>query len=542
MDPLHCFTGFDLAHLIDLQGRLRGDHPFLVWSPFEGEERSWSYRQFADAVAQLAGGLARRGIRPRDRVIIHLENCPESLLSWFACARLGATAVLTNARAAGDELAYFAAHSNAVAAITQPRLLPTVTEHCRGLRWVAVTETDGGVPSAPRHAPDREVSFAALMAGADPAPLRPADAMLPVGVQYTSGTTSRPKGVLYTHANGLWAGKIGAGHAGLRPDDRFLIHLPLYHVIALSYSLLATLWAGGTAILLPRFSASRFWDHAVRHRCTWTSMVPFCVAALAEHDVPASHSFRAWGNSVWARRIEERYGVGVMGYWGMTEMVTHPIVGEVGKPGRDRAIGRPAAEYCIAVQNDDGTPTQSGETGHLLVGGMRGLSIFAEYLDNPVATAESFDEYGFFRTGDLVVPHEDGFIEFGERVKDVMKVGGENVGAAEVERVIMAVTGVREAAVVGRSHPMLGEVPVAFVVARHPADPVDAVMTACQAALAPFKVPRAVVLVESLPRGTIEKISKVALRQQANAMDEAVFSQAAAPGRGHRPGPALPGA
>ena len=103
VDDLTCFTGFDLAHLVDLQARLRGAHPFLIWSPFEGEERRWSYAEFADAVARVAGGMARRGVRPRDRVIIHLDNCPESLIAWFACARLGATAVLTNAAAGTSE-------------------------------------------------------------------------------------------------------------------------------------------------------------------------------------------------------------------------------------------------------------------------------------------------------------------------------------------------------------------------------------------------------------------------------------------------------
>lgn len=534
MELLHCFSGFDLPHLVEMQAQARGSHPFLVWSPFEGDGRSWSYAEFAEVVARVAGGMARRGVGYRDRVLIHLDNCPESLIAWFACARLGATAVLTNARSAGEELAYFAAHSGTVAAITQPRLFETVQQACHGLRWIAVTDMDNGVAPASGHAPGPELSFTTLMASAEQAPLRPAEPMLPVGIQYTSGTTSRPKGVLFTHANGLWAAKIGAGHAGLRPDDRFLIHLPLYHVIALSYSMLATLWVGGTAVLLPRFSVSRFWNASIRHRCTWTSMVPFCVNALGEADVPPAHSFRAWGNAFWSRHLEQRYRLGILGWWGMTEMVTHPIVGDPGKPGRAQAIGRLAPEYEVAVQHDDGTPALPGEAGHLLVRGIPGLSIFAEYVGNPEATAASFDERGFFRTGDLVVRHPDGFIQFSERAKDVLKVGGENVGAAEIERVVKQVPGIREVAVVGRSHPMLGEVPVAFVLARgraEDADPglPDQVLAACRAALAPFKVPRHVIVLDVLPRGTIEKVSKVVLRQRANEIEDADLKPAAAP-------------
>ena len=523
MDRVHCFTGFDLAHLVDLQARLRGTHPFLVWTPFEGVGRSWSYAEFAAAVAGVAAAMARRGVQAGDRVLIHLDNCPEGVIAWFACAWLGATAIASNARASGEELGYLAAHSAAVAAITQPRLLSVVQDNCPGLRWIAVTDTDNGLAPVSGQGAGRDMSFATLLAGAERAPLRRPDPELAVGVQYTSGTTSRPKGVVLTHANALWGAKIGAQHAGLRPDDIFLVHLPLYHVISLSYSLLATLWAGGTVVLLPRFSASRFWDASVRHRCTFASMVPFCMRALEEREVPAAHSYRGWGNAFWSERLERRYRLNILGWWGMTEMVTHPIVGDLGHPGREMAIGRPAPEYDIAVRRDDGRLACAGEIGDLMVRGVRGLSIFAEYLGDPEATAASFDEDGFFMTGDRVIVHEDGFIQFADRAKDMLKVGGENVGATEIERVIMRVDGVREAAVVGKPHPMLGEVPVAFVLV---ADGVEAarptmkddILAACRAGLADFKVPHQVVLVDDLPRGTIEKVLKVELRRRVAEM------------------------
>jgi crotonobetaine/carnitine-CoA ligase len=298
----------------------------------------------------------------------------------------------------------------------------------------------------------------------------------------------------------------------------FLIHLPLYHVISLSYSLLATLWAGGTAVLLPRFSASRFWTASLLHRCTWASMVPFCMRALGDMDVPPGHAYRAWGNAFWSAGLEARYGLSILGWWGMTEMVTHPIVGDPGKPGRTMAIGRPAPEYGIAIQRDDGTPAALGEVGNLLVRGVPGVSIFAGYLDDADATADSFDGHGYFKTGDRVVMHSDGFIQFSERLKDVLKIGGENAGASEIERVIMQVPGIREVAVVGKPHPMLQEVPVAFVLAVDPrAGLADEILARCRANLAEFKVPREVHLVDELPRGTIEKVSKVELRRRLAA-------------------------
>jgi len=178
-------------------------------------------------------------------------------------------------------------------------------------------------------------------------------------------------------------------------------------------------------------------------------------------------------------------------------------------------MGRPAPEYGIFVERDDGTPVEPGETGHLLVRGIAGLSLFHSYLHNPQATAESYDE-GLFRTGDRVTLHADGFLQFADRDKDMLKVGGENVAASEIERVVMEVPGVREVAVVGKPHPMLDEVPVAFVIpdatGAAPDDLQRAILEACRSRLASFKVPEDVRIVPDMPRATIEKVAKAVLR------------------------------
>ena len=515
---VHPFVGYDLPHLLDFQAKSRGTHPFLRWRPFEGQGYILTYADFADAVARVAGSLQGRGVQKGDRVIIHLENCPEGMIAWFACAWLGATAVMTNARSAPAELAYFASHSRAIAAITQPKFFRSLQESCRGLRWIAVTDSDNGDAPAPDDLRERSLSFSDLLAGSDRAPLRAAEPLLPLGIQYTSGTTSRPKGVVMTHANALWGGKIGAAHTGLAASDIFLVHLPLYHVIALSYGVLSTLWAGGTVVLLPRFSASRFWPISVAEKCTWSAMVPFCVRALAEQDVPTDHHYRAWGNAYWSADLAKRYNISILGWWGMTEIITHGIVGDVGRPGHPAAIGRPAPEYDVAIRRDDGSSIEVGETGHLFIRGRRGVSIFAGYLDDPKATADSFDENGFFKTGDLVTLHSDGFVQFADRAKDMLKVGGENVSASEIERVIQSVAGVREAAVVGRKHPMLQEVAVAYVVAASGGSDAlrEQIVETCRTRLAEFKMPRGIHFLDELPRGLTEKVSKVELRRRAN--------------------------
>src|SRR5208337_3067008 len=213
------FAGQDIRTLLRAQATARRDKTFLIWAPFEGAEQRWTYGEFVERAERIAAGLWRRGVRPGDRVLVHLENCPEALFAWFGCGILGAIAVTTNARSSADELAYFASHSRAIGAITQPKFRALLSDAAPGLSFAAVTDTDcGDAPAAP------------------------------FGVQYTSGTTSRPKAVLWTHANALWGARVSAAHEELREDDVHLVTMPLYHTNAQCYSVLATLWARGTIV------------------------------------------------------------------------------------------------------------------------------------------------------------------------------------------------------------------------------------------------------------------------------------------------------
>jgi carnitine-CoA ligase len=510
------FDGLDVPWLLRMRSEVRREHPFLIWAPFDAPARQWSYGEFHERVGALAAGLAKRGIRQGDYVLIHLDNCIELLLAWFACVEIGAVAVTTNTRSAAAEIEYFAGHCGAVAAITQPSYAELVAANCKNIRWMAVISHDAG--AAPRQAPQRGDSFESLFADGADRPRRATDPLAPCSVQYTSGTTSRPKAVLWTHANALWGAKINAAHQDLHQGDVHQAYLPLFHTNALAYSMLASLWVGATCIIQPRFSASRFWGVALAHGATWTSTIPFCMKALLEHEVPKQHKFRLWGTAINEPPAFAAFGVKMIGWWGMTETITHGIVGEVDQPNIPMSIGRAAPEYIIRITDDDGAPTRVGDTGNLSIKGIPGLSLFAEYLHNEKATRESFDEHGFFLTGDRVTLLGNGFIRFGDRAKDMLKVGGENVAASEIEQVIAMIAGVREAAVVAKHHAMLDEVPVAFIipqdgVAQMPADLHDNVLAACKSALADFKVPREIRFVDDMPRSTLEKVAKAELRK-----------------------------
>ena len=156
------FAGLDVPWLLRMQAEARRDHPFLIWAPFDAPARKWSYGEFHERVGALAAGLAARGIKPGDYLLIHLDNCIEAMLAWFACVELGAIAVTTNTRSAPAEMEYFADHCGAVAAITQPAYAEMLSAHCRNLRWIAVTSHDAGVAPAQgvQHADRFEKLFA----------------------------------------------------------------------------------------------------------------------------------------------------------------------------------------------------------------------------------------------------------------------------------------------------------------------------------------------------------------------------------------------
>lgn len=517
----HTFSGVDVWSLVTLRAERIGDRPYMTWHPYAtGDARTWTYAELARDAASVAAGMTQRGVRPGDRVLIHLENSPEFVISWYACAALGAVAITTNTRSAVDELQYYCDDSAVVGAITQPRFAELVAKAAPSLGWMAVTDHDGGEP-ADVTAFGGDTTFASLHAEPDGLPTHPIDPMAPMSVQYTSGTTSRPKGVVWTQANALWAGRCNAVHEDLRPTDCHLTYLPLFHANALGYSMLPTMWVGARMVVVPKWSTSRFWDLSMQHQCTWLSVIGLSMRALltgATGDIPPDHTYRLLGSGVSETPVDAMLGVKTIGWWGMTETVGHGIVGNPHTPDRPMAIGRAAPEYGIAVVRDDGvTPVEPEETGHLLFKGTPGLSMFAEYLNQPQATADSFDEWGWFRTGDLVTVHVDGYITFADRSKDMLKVGAENVAASEIERVIVESGIVAEVAIVARPDEKLDEVPVAFVVPRDDRPGVaDEIVAACAAKLADFKVPREVYAVREMPRSTLNKINKVELRKVAD--------------------------
>ncbi len=511
----HMASGMSIGGLLENRARQYGNDLFLIWEPFEGPAQSWTYARFAHEVAQVAAGLQKRGVVHGEFVLIHLENSPEYLLTWFACAWLGAVAVCTNTRSVIDELSYYADHSGAKIAVTAPAFADMMAQAMPDARAIIVTDDVQDNTASTR--PQREHAFSELLKEVAIPRAQVSDLDRAV-IQYTSGTTGRPKAVLWNQANALWGGRVNAAHEGVTRDDRLLVFLPMFHTNAQTYSVMSTLWAGASLVLQPRFSASRFWDVSVRNRCTFASHIAFSMKAIGQQEVPGNHCYRLWGTSVNGHPAAAKLGIPTLGWWGMTETISHPIVGDLHVENTPLTIGRAAPEYGVTILNENGQPVQAGETGDLRIRGVPGLSLFCGYLHNEAATRDAFDDEGWFITGDRVTLHPNGEISFADRSKDMLKIGAENVAASEIERVAGAVPGVAEVAVVAKPHPMLDEVPVAFIITTGDTHGIEqAVIDACKAKLADFKVPHEVRVVSELPRATLEKVAKQKLRDLLKA-------------------------
>lgn len=515
---LHGCNDRNVPWLLKARAESRADHPFIIWAPFDAPSQTICYGEFYHSVLSLAAGLRERGVDQGDYVLLHMDNCPQFLQTWHACSQLGAVVVTTNTRSSADELAYFIDHCGAKVAITQPSYLELVQASGPQLEWVGSIDQNASR--------DACIAFEDLLADATGFEPVDSDPLAFNSVQYTSGTTSRPKGVLWTHANALWGARSNAQVCTIRADDIGHVFLPLYHTNALSYSHLGTLWAGATIVLQPRFSASRYWDCVLAHKCTWGIQIPFSLKALMSHPIPEKHYFTRWGLGAHdPELIRQLLGIPSIGWFGMTETVALPIYSTLGLPGREMSMGLPSPEYEVQVRGEDGKDAPFGESGRLWLRGIPGISMFHSYLHNAEATAKAYDEVGWFDTGDLVTATADGFITFDGRSGDMLRVGAENVAESEIERVVSTVPGVLEVAVVGKPDDMLDEVPVVYIEAPGATDEASReqlsaqVIAHCSEQLADFKVPREVLVVNQIPRVTLGKLNKKLLRAQLRGED-----------------------
>jgi crotonobetaine/carnitine-CoA ligase len=493
---------------------------FLRFEGPDGDTREWTYSEFDEVVGRTAATFVDAGVGPERGVHLALTNTPAFVAAWLAAVRLGSWIVPSDPMGTEFELAEHVSR-------TRPAVGVCATERAEAYRAgvatsdlaVTVIEIDEVVADpAPLLAPDRRTEW--------PTPGLSDRA----AVMFTSGTTGRPKGVEITQANYAFAGHTMAAAAGLGPDDRQLVVLPMFHANAQYYSFAAAIAVGASVALMHTFSASRFVEQVARHEATHASLFagPIrMILARGSAPDPAGQPAGRLRHCWYAQNITADQYATIAGWlgcrprqlYGMTETIPAVLTDDPEWPRHD-AMGRPTPGCTVALQDDSGADVPAGgQVGEIVVGGERGITLFAGYLDDPATTAASFRD-GWFLTGDRARIAADGRYEFDGRRKDVLKVAGENVSVVEVERVIDAHPGVHDVVVVGAPDPVRDEVPVAFVVAAADAsnDLVAQLEAWCAARLGKAKRPRQIQLVDELPRTSVGKVRKFLLADAAAAL------------------------
>lgn len=495
-------------------------------------ERRITYAALAERCRRLAAALRGLGVGRGDTVAVLAPNVPALLEAHYGVPLTGAVLNALNTRLDAAGLAFILNHGEAKVLIVDREWGPVARE-VLGLigRPIHVVDiADPAVPDAPAVGP---VEYEEFLAAAPDDGLweLPGDEWDAVALNYTSGTTGNPKGVVYHH-RGAYLNALGnALSFGLTPDSVYLWTLPMFHCNGWTYPWAVTA-VGGTHVCLRRVEAGAIYaavaDHGVTHLCA----APVVLTMLIHAPEPLRRSFPqkahiATGGAAPPSAViaaVEAAGFGITHLYGLTECygpatVCAPQPGLEAMPADEKArfMARQGVNQItleeVAVFDADGNPVPAdGATIGELV--LRGNTVMKGYLKNAKATAEAL-RGGWFRTGDLGVVHPDGYVEVKDRSKDIIISGGENISSLEVEEALYRHPAVLEAAVVARPDEKWGETPCAFVTLKPGAAATEAEIIAhCRQTIAHYKVPRTIIFRE-LPKTSTGKIQKTMLRDAA---------------------------
>ncbi|WP_298240403.1 AMP-binding protein [uncultured Bradyrhizobium sp.] len=490
----------NLSSFIAFHARRTPERPALK---YRGEEIS--YAALDARVRGVAGWLASQGIGAGDVVAVLMKNSAAFLELVFATSHLGAVFLPINFRLSRDEVGYITANAGARLLIADEEL----AANAAGAKTVVLNEA-------------AQQSITHLAGDAPPASMhvrQPSDLMR---LMYTSGTTDRPKGVIFTYDNFYWKSADQTIALGLSADTRLLVVGPLYHVGALDLPGIAVLWHGGFIRIERNFEPETALAAIAEDSLNAAWFAPVMTTAMLTcptrdcHDVSSLEWAIGGGEKTPELRIRAfsqlfrnaRY----IDAYGLTETVGGDTFMESGREiEKIGSTGRAIAHVEIEIRDEDGRTLPPNVDGEIC---LRGPKITRGYWKDPEKTASAF--FGdWFRSGDVGYLDEEGFLYLTDRKKDMIISGGENIASSEVERVIYDLPEVREVAVIGLRDARWGERPVAVVVLAEGANlELPALTDHCRAQLASFKVPKQLVIRDSLPRNPSGKILKRVLRAE----------------------------
>jgi crotonobetaine/carnitine-CoA ligase len=492
----------------------------LVW--YDGREWSWS--DVETAAASMAAALAARAVGHGDRVAIMARNTPDHVVLLLALARTGAIMVPINPDFGVEETRYVLDHAGVGGALVGKDTVDTVCAASAELAaapWLIGLEDGMGLTT----------TSDLVREGAGNEPPDDGGADDPAIIIFTSGSTGFPKAVLHSQRNFITAGEAFVARIALQDTDRVMIVLPMYHINAMFYQVAGTLAAGASMAITPRFSASRFWDTAVAAGATEANIIEAIGAILTERprsEFRPEHTIRAvYGvRPRFVETFNREFHIPVcVGGYGMSE-IPGVISAPLDRPNAAGSMGvlsvHPDPDrpwVACRIVDEDGVVLGDDQTGELQV---KTPIIMKGYFRDPEQTKAAFVD-GWFRTGDLVRRDADGFYTFVSRKNDIIRRRGENISAAEIDRVVLEHPAVKEVAAVAVPS-ALGEDEILAVIVAHEDKAVTAEDIAdwCGERLAPMKVPRYVAFVDGLPYTPTMKIDRKTLRQDASLLGRAV--------------------
>jgi fatty-acyl-CoA synthase len=483
-----------------------------------------TYEQFFDRCDRWSAALQGLGVRQGDRVATIAPNTHAQLESFYAVPQLGAVLVPMNYRLTPDDFVYMVNHSGSTVLCVHSDYLDAidgVRDQMPGVRHFVAFEGAG----------DGWLDYEALIAGSGPSFARPEISERDLlTINYTSGTTSRPKGVMITHRNAAMNTIGTLLHLHLGVGDRYLWTLPMFHANGWTFTWTVTA-AAGTHVCLRRVEPAPVFALIREERVGWMCAAPTVLISLAnapasaQGDVPAGVRVVTAGAPPAAatiERLESGFGWDITHVYGLTETapfitVCAPLPEHEGLSPADRAVVKArqgvelltSGELRVVDSAGGEVPADGATLGEITV---RGNVVMDGYYEDPDATKRAMGD-GWFRTGDAAVVHPDGYVEIRDRIKDVIISGGENISSVEVEGALLRHPAVGEAAIVGLPSERWGETPHAFVVLM-PGVPAteEELIAFVRDRLAHFKAPRGVTFVAELPKTATGKIQKYVLR------------------------------
>ncbi len=526
-----------IGDLLDQQVDRFGSRDALVFRDAEfGIDLRWTYAELRLRVDQLARGLIGLGIGPGDRVAVLAPNLPEWILLEYALAKIGAVLVTVNTAYRQHELGYLLRQGRV-------RALFTVAEY-RGNHYLdslRALQNEAALPDLQHTILIGEgaglATFADVLQQGDTTPpetLRERQAAVKPGdvvqIQYTSGTTGAPKGVMLTHHGTVNNANLMGLRGGWTEHDRLLAVMPLFHTAGCVCNVLGMLTRGGTLLAMVAFDAARALALITSERATIMNGVPtLYLRLLAE---PGVREGRYLGGSlriaflggtsipaVVLQDMKAAFGADPMVIMGMTEaspLITQTLPTDSFELCSTTA-GLPLPFTAIkVVEPGNGEPVAPGQEGELCI---QGYGVTPGYFDMPERTAEAIDREGWLHSGDLATLDRSGYLRIVGRTKDMIIRGGENIYPAEIEDLLMRHPQVEQAQVVGVPDPEFGEEAFAFIILRSGADLTPAALRShCRESFSRHKVPRYMEIIDAFPQTASGKIKKFELREAARRM------------------------